>query len=310
MEIPSYEDLLGELEYLIRQIPPGKVSTYSSIARALGDKIAAKFVYQNVDKINAPFWRVVNYEGKVRNKKQELLLRREGVEIKDGKVVNLKEYLFEDFKPGKRLLHRLRSIQKELVSKISLEDEFKDINYIGGVDLSYSGNKAYVVISILDASLNPVEDLVFEEIVDFPYIPSFLAFREGLPIIRVLEKAKPKIDILFVNGHGIAHPVKLGLATFVGVLLDIPTIGVTKALLVGNVVNNKILLNGEQVGWVLEKNGNKCYASPGHRASLNTAYELSKRFWISGKYPEPIRRADSISKRVKKGSSDLRKYLQ
>jgi deoxyribonuclease V len=91
----------------------------------------------------------------------------------------------------------------------------------------------------------------------------------------------------------------LGLASYVGVNLNIPTIGITKKLLSGNIIDNKIIINNEVRGYKIEKFGKIIYASPGNLISLEKTKELSEKYWISGKYPEPIRLADMISKKIK-----------
>jgi Deoxyinosine 3'endonuclease (endonuclease V) len=92
----------------------------------------------------------------------------------------------------------------------------------------------------------------------------------------------------------------LGLASYVGIKLNIPTIGITKKLLSGNVIDNKIIINNEVRGYKIEKFGETIYSSPGNLISLEKTKVLSEKYWISGKYPEPIRLADMISKKIKR----------
>jgi deoxyribonuclease V len=91
----------------------------------------------------------------------------------------------------------------------------------------------------------------------------------------------------------------MGEKFHVGVNLNIPTIGITKKLLSGNVIDNKIIINDEVRGYKIEKFGKIVYASPGNLISLEKTKELSEKYWIGGKYPEPIRLADMISKKIK-----------
>jgi Deoxyinosine 3'endonuclease (endonuclease V) len=292
-------EIVEELSKLINSIPYGKVTTFKILSEYLGDKYSIKFIINYYKKLNGPWWRVVNSDGIINDKIQEELLKNEGIEIANDKIVNLEKYLFNNFNVKEKILLKYRKIQEELAKKIILEDNINDINLIGGVDLSYRDDIGYIVYVILDKNLELINKYIFKEKIEFPYIPSFLAFREGEPIIKTFNKIKEKIDILFVNGHGISHPFKMGLASYVGVKLNIPTIGITKKLLSGNVVDNKIIINNEVRGYKIEKFGETIYSSPGNLISLEKTKELSEKCWIEGKYPEPIRLADIISKKIK-----------
>jgi len=286
------------IEKIVNQIPPGRVSTFKLIAEALGSKYATRFVSQVIKNLDVPWWRVVNERGEIKNFEQIIRLKRESINI-SGCKIDLNKYLFRDFSIDKKPLEILRNVQKDLSKRIVLKDDFSEINTIGGVDLSYKKDQAIVVYVILDNKLNLLEKYIFTEKVEFPYIPTFLSFREGEPIIKTFSRIH-KPDILFVNGQGIAHPVRLGLASYVGVLLNIPTVGITKKHLYGIIKDNKIFDSyNNLIGFILEKNGKRVYVSPGHRISVNTAKELSENFWIKGNYPEPIRLADEISKKAK-----------
>ncbi|MEM4511272.1 MAG: endonuclease V [Nanopusillaceae archaeon] len=286
------------IKELINQIPEGKISTFKCISDALGSHYAIKYVASIYKKLECPWWRVVNESGIVNDNFQKKKLIEEGIEIINNKI-DVKKYLFKDFKIKIKPLEYLRKIQIEMSKKISLNDEFEEIEYIGGVDIGYKNNVAKVVYVILDKNLILLKKYIFIEKIEFPYIPTFLSFREGEPIIKTFDKID-KIDILFVNGFGIAHPVKMGLASWIGVKLDIPTIGITKSLLYGKVVEDKIIdeKSNEILGYVIRKFNKKIYTSPGNKVSLKTCKELSERFWIKGNYPEPIRLADEISKKI------------
>jgi len=293
-------DLYKVLEDLINSIPRGRVTTFKILSEALGSKYAIKFILQNYKKLNCPWWRVVNEDGSLKDGLQEKLLSEEGIEIKYNRIIDIDKYLFKDFKIKEKPLEKLREMQIELSKKIILEDGFEKIETIGGVDIGYKNDRAKVVYVILDKNLNIKNKYIFIEKVEFPYIPTFLAFREGEPIIKTFDRIKEKIDILFVNGVGIAHPVRMGLASWIGVKLDIPTIGITKSLLYGKIIEDKIIdeRTNDLLGYVIRKFGRKVYVSPGNKVSLETSKNLSEKLWIRGKYPEPIRVADELSKKV------------
>jgi len=292
-------DLYKALEELICSIPKGKVTTFKILSDALGSKYAVKFILQNYKKLNCPWWRVVNEKGVV-DELQKKILKEEGIEIINNRIIDLDKYLFKEFKIKEKPLEKLRKIQIELSKKVILKDCFEKLENIGGVDISYKNDIAKVVYVILDEKLNIKNKYVFIERVEFPYIPTFLAFREGEPIIKTFDRINERIDVLFVNGVGIAHPVRMGLATWIGVKLDIPTIGVTKSLLYGKIIEDKIIeeKTGEILGYVIRKFGREIYVSPGNKISLETSKRLSEMLWVRGKYPEPIRIADELSKKI------------
>ncbi len=283
--------LISTLRDLINQIPPGRVSTFSEIAKALGDPIARKFVF-SYRKVSPYWYRVVNSEGIVKDWYQKLLLQKEGVKFEGNRIANFDQILFTDFQSNYPL-RELKRIQENLAKRIRIEG-FPEFEKVLAVDLSYKNDLAYVVVGEFDKNKRMLDYKVFKYKVEFPYIPSYLAFREGPPIIEALKSCDLENALLIVNGHGIAHPRKLGLASYVGVYLNVPTIGNTKKLLVGKVVDNKIILNGQVVGY---KIGN-FYVSPGHLVSLEFVKQFSEE-WKGKKYLLPIEIVDKISKRVK-----------
>ena len=284
--------LVRELISLIDQIPEGKVSTFNEIAKALGDSIARKFVWQYHNK--AKYWyRVINSRGIVANPIQKALLQKEGIKFEGNKIANLEKYLFREFKTSYPL-RVLKEIQNKLAKRVIIEGE-PNYSKVYGADISYSNNIANVVVAEFSKDKRLQRYWVKRYKVDFPYIPSYLAFREGPPIIEALRDLDLENTILVINGHGIAHPRRLGLASFVGVVLDKPTIGNTKKLLVGSIKDNKIILNNEVVGFKI----NNFYVSPGHKVSLDFVRNFSEK-WKGKKYLIPIEVADRISEQIKR----------
>lgn len=298
-------DLKKYLYHLISQIPKGRVTTYRDLAEALGSLYSLKFILNCIKEggINLPIHRIVKSDGELGDhpwgrEYKKRMLEKEGVRIKGYKVEDFGRVRWREFKTLKPLL-LYRKEQEKISNSVLLEDCFEKIEIIGGVDLSYEKDEGFVVLVILDEDLNLLFEIIEKGKVDFPYIPTFLAFREFPLIEKAFKKIPKKVDLLFVNGHGISHPIRCGLATYTGVKLDTPTIGITRKLLVGEVKEGKIFLKGDVVGYKIEKFGNTIYCSPGHKVSLETSKKLSERFWIRGRYPEPIRIADEISKKIK-----------
>ncbi len=202
-------------------------------------------------------------------------------------------------------LKKLRGEQIQLSKKVSLENDIpEDVKTVGGFDLAYSGKTAYSAGVVFDfETLELMEKHVTKMKINFPYIPTFLAFREYKPIVEVYKKLKNKPDVLLINGQGIAHPLRIGLASHVGVMLDKPTIGVAQKKLVGNYKEpkigeySKLFHNGEQIGWVYrsKKQFKPIFISPGHKVSLFTSIGIVLNCMRDHKLPEPLWKAHTLS---------------
>ncbi|VVB81907.1 Endonuclease V [uncultured archaeon] len=205
---------------------------------------------------------------------------------------------------------KLKDMQSQVAAQVVLEDGIKpeDIKYIAGFDISYQGDNCVCAAVVLDyKTLQVVEKKVVVTKVPMGYVPGFLAFREGPPICQAYYDLEYEPDVILVDGHGIAHPVRSGLAVFVGVELGKPCIGVAKGLLVGEVKDNDIILEGEVVGRLVKTKeyANPLYVSPGHMMSIGTSAEIVKHCVVPPhKMPEPLhlahRFADKNMKEVKK----------
>jgi len=158
-------------------------------------------------------------------------------------------------------------------------------------------------------SLRVIEKRTLVRSVSFPYISTFLCFREGPPIIRLIGKLRVDPDVLMVNAHGVAHPLFCGCASYVGVLVDKPTIGVAGSKLCGD-YNGKPRKVGEWVPLTYEEatvgavllSKRKCkpiFVSVGHRISLGSAVKVVTRFLVSHRFPEPLRLAHVLANEVK-----------
>lgn len=202
------------------------------------------------------------------------------------------------------------SLQKELSKKISLKDEKITFSTVGGVDIHYFDKKvkiAYVECEYPNCKILRKITSTFEFSNIFPYIPELFCFREGILIVKFLKKLDRLADILILDGHGIAHPRGLGLASYVGVILDITTLGCAKKLLCGSYDKN--LLSGERGSRVEIKIGDKVvgyavrtqyktkeiFISPGNKISFQRTLEIAL---ATAKYkiPEPLRLAHLFAK--------------
>jgi deoxyribonuclease V len=208
-------------------------------------------------------------------------------------------------------IKKARMIQDILKEKVRITPLKKKPKYIAGVDAAFLNNKvigAACLYKFPDMLLIGEAYAVTEIL--FPYIPGFLSFREGQSIINALKGLRKKPDIILLDGQGIAHPKRLGIASHIGVLLNVPTIGCAKSRLVGTYKEpgfkkrnwSFLKHDGEIVGVVLRTRDNvkPLFVSPGHRidiqGSIGIVLACSQKYRI----PEPLRRADFISKKIKK----------
>lgn len=189
-------------------------------------------------------------------------------------------------------------LQKEVAKKVVAKDDFGEINRVCGVDAAYSGDTAYCSAVVMDRQ-SVIESVGAETAVTHPYVPGLLMLREAGPILHTLGMLKSSYDLLMVDGHGLLHPRRCGLACYLGVTLDKPTIGVAKSRLCGTVrPDGFVELGGEILGYAISK---KLYVSVGHRTSLKTAIAIVKEFGT-----EPLRLADVNSKMQKRRRKGLR----
>jgi len=295
---------------LVRQIPKGNVSTYGNVAKALGDIYAARAVgrmmNQNPDADDMPCFRIVYSDGRlggfglgINDKIRRL--KQDNISVENGRIVDFENILFDDFKTDYPL-KKLRSEQIELSKNVITRNFFDEKKTIAGFDVSYPKNEfdeccgACVVMDYKTKEI--IEEKTIFAKTFFPYIATYLSFRE-LPFIKKLVKIlNTKPSILMLDGNGLLHPFGLGLASHAGVYLDIPSIGVAKSMLCGKLKNNAIQMNNKIIGYVLYTSKiakRPVYVSPGHKISFETSLNIVKNF---SKYrlPDPIRRAHVLAK--------------
>jgi deoxyribonuclease V len=199
----------------------------------------------------------------------------------------------------------LEKVQDNLKKYISFKNQLKKLETIAGCDVSYQKNKAKVGICVLDDKCKILEEMSSVYNSPFPYLSSYLMFREGPLILKALSKIKTKIDCLLVDGNGILHPHNLGLATFLGIILKKPTIGCAKTLLLGKHTSlerkrgnfSYIRYKRKTLGMALctKDNTKEIYISVGWGITLEKAKEVILKFSYF-RIPEPIRKAHHLSK--------------
>lgn len=202
-------------------------------------------------------------------------------------------------------------LQDDLAKKVVQSDLIDEVKLIAGVDVAYSkeDNRLVAGVVVLDAnSLQIVEQVHVEDVPHFPYIPGLFSFRELPPIIKAFEKLKNTPDLIICDGQGIAHPRRFGLASHLGVLFDLPTIGCGKTKLIGEAnppgdqrgENSPLVDQGEVIGMVLrtQNKTNPVYISIGHRISLETACKWVLKLSPKYRLPETTRGADQLVNQV------------
>jgi len=292
----------------IESIPKGRAATCGTVARALGDVRAAKAVAAWLtDHPSTPgVHRVVTADGTPVLRGAPKLLRKENARIADGRL-HLEDLVTSLASVG--FLDALREKQRSSAAFVSDRDEFDRPHVIGGVDAAYDRRTAYVAaVSCNLPGLSTID--IVESTVDasFPYIPTYLGFREGPGLEAIAHRLHPRPDVLLVDGHGQLHPARFGVACSVGLDLNLPTIGIAKHPLVGRALPERrtrsdatpIELEGRILGfaWTPPGSARPLYISVGHRISLDTALDIVIRT-TRGTSPDPIRRADRAAKKRK-----------
>ncbi|WP_207540093.1 deoxyribonuclease V [Sabulicella rubraurantiaca] len=207
----------------------------------------------------------------------------------------------------------LRAEQRDLAARTVREDSLGEVRFIGGVDISASRfeQEVHAAIVVLEwPSLNEVARAGASQVARMPYITGFLGFREVPAAVSAWNDLPVKPDLLMVDGQGLEHPRRCGVATHLGVTLDVPAIGVAKSRLCGTWPELPepegsavpITDRGEVVGMLLRSRlrANPIHISIGHRVSLDTAMQWVRATLRGRRLPEPTRRAHEAASVVRK----------
>src|SRR5579859_7764007 len=203
------------------------------------------------------------------------------------------------------------TLQHELAKQIVREDRLGEVRFVAGVDMAINegNNKAHAAVVLLSyPDLEVVEKHIYEEPIRMPYVPGLLSFREAPAVLGAMQKLRQQPDLVMVDGMGIAHPRRIGIASHLGLWLNIPTIGCGKSLLTGRYKKEEL---GEEAGsWVPLIAGkeiigavvrtrtrvNPMFISTGHLISLETSIRYVLACGRGYRLPEPTRLADKLSK--------------
>jgi len=201
-------------------------------------------------------------------------------------------------------LEKLKEEQLKLSQKIVLKDEFEAVNTIAGVDVVNSDKNIIATVVVCNAkTMEQIERKYSSMEAKFPYITGFQSYRESPPIIDAFSKLRNKPDILIVEGDGALHPRRIGLAAHLGLLLNRPTIGVTKKVSFGELKEDTVYIDLEACGKLvkIKEKGNPVVVSPGHMISLKTSIEIVKKCAREPyKVPMPLALAHKYANKIKK----------
>ena len=201
------------------------------------------------------------------------------------------------------------AIQQQFRKEVITQDQLEEpVQYVAGVDMGFEagGTISRAAVAVLSfPSLQLQESAIARRPTTFPYVPGFLSFREIPAVLDALEKINTIPDLILCDGQGIAHPRRFGIACHLGLIVDIPTIGVAKSLLIGNHKEvpeergswQPLVNRGETIGAVLRTRikTKPLYVSSGHRVSLSTAIEYVLRCTPKYRLPETTRIADKLA---------------
>jgi len=192
--------------------------------------------------------------------------------------------------------------QKRMAAAVVTDSDFVSIGHVAGIDVSFrAGIANAAAVTLTFPGMKVVETASAMRKVTFPYIPGLLAFREAPVALEAFAKLSTSPDLLVIDGHGIAHPRRFGLACHLGVALDIPSIGCAKSRLTGQWreparrrgSSTRLIAGEEVIGRVVRtRDGVKpVFISTGHKVSLKDAVRLVLGMATKYRLPEPIRHA-------------------
>jgi len=201
-----------------------------------------------------------------------------------------------------------RTIQEALRAQVVREDRLGPVRTVAGIDVGFEdqGRTTRAAVVLLSfPSLEPVAQAISRSPTRFPYVPGYLSFRELPAVLEALERLVELPDLILCDGQGLAHPRRFGLACHLGVLIDIPCIGVAKSRLIGThdeLPPDKgrwvpLRDKEETIGAVLRtRTGVRpVYVSIGHRVSLDTAIDYTLRCTTRYRLPETTRHAHRLA---------------
>lgn len=306
---------------LVRAVPRGRVTTYGDLAASLGDPVAARAVAamlrESPHPRGAPVHRVVLADGSLggdptTRAARARALEREGVRVDGGRVARF-DRLRVGRLPSDMPLRTLQREQGRLRAHVSPGPLPWAPERYAGVDVAYTGGReAFAAAAEVDAAtLEVLQERTVRVSIDFPYIPTYLSYRELPAVEAALEGWDMSRTVLFVDGQGAIHPRGFGIACHVGVALDVPAVGVAKSLLWGAFDEGALAREGHapvvgggiHAGWAVRPpRGRPVFASPGHMVSLEQALALTLAATVR-RQPVPLELAHRMATARRRGGA-------
>jgi deoxyribonuclease V len=208
------------------------------------------------------------------------------------------------------------AIQQRLREQVITERLASPIDLVAGCDISYDKGSDIIFSGIVVLRLPDLIEVSRSTAitrVKFPYVPGLLSFRESPPVLEAWSRLEKAPDALMIDGHGFAHPRRFGIACHLGLLLNLPTVGCAKSLLIGRFEEpdlragcySPLVDREETIGAVLrtEDNVNPVFVSIGHRVTLEDAIQLVMKCTKGYRIPEPTRQAHLLVNALRRGDS-------
>ncbi|PQO41837.1 hypothetical protein C5Y96_00245 [Blastopirellula marina] len=318
-------NLIDQVDQLVRAIPVGSVATYGDLAKSLGDSVASRWV---ATYLLDPACGVANLSHRVVRSTGEVglhfsesieakieLLRGEGVVVVNDSI-DLKIYRAQlpTIVPS---LAKLKAWQRDFECPVETDFAVAKIQTIGGIDVSYGKKQAVSACCLLKSSgQTKIATHTYTGIANFPYITGYLAFREiplHLNLLAQMQSAGTLPDVLLIDGNGRLHPRRMGIATMLGAITGIPTIGVAKKLIYGVIQVPKLKVGqwepivaskdepDEILGYAImphTKTKHPIYVSRGFGIDDDSMKAIIERCLAGHRSPEPIYWADRESRKI------------
>ncbi len=192
--------------------------------------------------------------------------------------------------------------QIKLSEKVITHDNFEKLKFIASCELFSINDKIIAVIAVVDYNTMELIEYKFaEDIPKLKYISGLQAYREMPAITKAFALLKQKPDLLICLGNGILHPRRFGIASHLGIVLDIPVIGVARKLLMGDLRDDRVYVDKEAraVMFTTKKHAKPIFVSPGHKISLKSSIEIIKHCMKGHKFPEPLHIAHRVAVKIK-----------
>lgn len=205
------------------------------------------------------------------------------------------------------------ALQERMCSGLIVRGGPRRPRKIAGADVAYddaSGRCFAAVVVMSVPEMEVVEQVTAESAISFPYMAGLFAFREGPALLAAFAKLRCRPDLIIFDAHGLAHPRRFGLASHLGYLLDVPSIGCAKSLFVGE--HAKLAAHAGSSAWLIDRGEavgaavrtrtgvRPIYISPGHRVGMRAAIVLALMAVTRYRVPEPLRMASILAQRCKR----------